>query len=137
MSTFMRTSPTQWFTVRCSMCFLCVLFHVSPAARFGARIFAQCVFSVSCFMSLPRLDSVRGFLLNVLVFPLYLLMSLWFWGLISAVHTTCEWFPLLNLGASICGAYHLFSSECMASVRRGPLIEVVHFPNFFFMWFAL
>ncbi|KAG2108113.1 hypothetical protein BD769DRAFT_1391385 [Suillus cothurnatus] len=82
MSTFMRTSPTQCasfirFTVRCSMfyCFLCVLFHVSPAYL----LMSLCV----------------SFLLSV--------------SLLHAVHTTCEWFPPLNLGAYICGAYHFLT----------------------------
>ncbi|KAG1819995.1 hypothetical protein EV424DRAFT_1539670 [Suillus variegatus] len=67
MSTFMRMSPTQ-----CSS----VLYIVCPSL--GSLCAAQCssVFSVSYFMSLPRLDSVRGFLLNVLVFPLCLVSCL-------------------------------------------------------------
>ncbi|KAG2116342.1 hypothetical protein BD769DRAFT_1391046 [Suillus cothurnatus] len=87
MSTFMCTSPTQWFTVRCSMfyCFLCVLFHVSPAVRFGGRIFSQYLLMSLCVSSLLSVS------------------------LLHAVHTTCEWFPLLNLGAYICGAYHFLT----------------------------
>jgi hypothetical protein len=34
---------------------------------------------------------------------------------LHAVHTTCEWIPLLNLGVYICGAYHLWVVPALES----------------------